>query len=112
MKTGRGLLVVGVLTALLLSASAGFVASSAPDGLYRVAQDQGFDTRAVAPSGGLLSGYNVPGIGHAGLSRGIAGVIGVATVIMISVGAGRLLRGSRRGDRPSDDGARDPASRA
>ncbi len=112
MKTGRGLAIAGILAAVLLAGSAGFIASGAPDGLNRVALDHGFDDREVEPSGGLLPDYSVPGIENEYVSTGLAGLIGVGVVGAIGLGAGRLLRRPRR-DEPtsSSGGPRSPASR-
>ncbi len=69
------------------------LASPDPDGLQRVAQDQGFLEAAQAALYSLLPGYNVPGI-DGNLSKIIAGLIGVALVFGAMVLLGRLL--SRR----------------
>ena len=55
------------------------LASSAPDGLKRVAIDQGFESQAAPHSmdGGPLAHYAVAGVDNSRLSTGLAGVIGV-----------------------------------
>jgi hypothetical protein len=68
-------------------------ASSAPDGLIRVAADHRLDSGATrAPFFvGPLAGYQVHGVGGRGLARGVAGGIGViAAFALASVGAGLL----------------------
>jgi hypothetical protein len=69
-------------------------ASGSPDGLNRVAIDQGFDSTAQNPATaeGPLAGYGVKGVDDRSLSTGLAGVIGVA----ITFGAGMVLFGLLR----------------
>lgn len=106
MRTSHALLVVGVLTATLLSLSAGWVASSAPDGLERVAIDQGFSDRAATPSVRVLPDYRVPGIADPRVSTALAGVVGVAGVLAVTMGIGRLLSLRSRNERArSGDGS-------
>ena len=113
----RTLLLVGMLVAFLL---AGFVsgwASSAPDGLNKVAIDQGFapaeDDHALADL--PLAGYAVRGIENERLAGGLAGVIGVAMTFAVGgalfLGVSRLGRARRRdGDAPEDLSAPGPAA--
>jgi PDGLE domain len=77
--------VVGLGVALLLAFFISPLASSAPDGLERVAIDQGFESRAAAHAmaGGPLADYSVTGVGHSWLSTGLSGVIGVALCFVI-----------------------------
>lgn len=107
MTRSRGLLAAGLLIAGVMAASSAWLASSSPDGLERVAEDEGFLDRAEDPRVELLPGYSVPGIEDARVSRALAGLIGVVLVAAIGLGAGRLLRGRAdprgRDGHPSDD---------
>ena len=78
---------VGVLLSLFIAGFVSFYASSAPDGLERVATDQGFIDTAQdsATSGSALADYGVAGVESARLSVGIAGIIGVAVVLLLSL---------------------------
>ena len=83
---------------LLLGGVASYYASGAPDGLNRVAEDQGI-TRAErqhAPDDSPLAGYTVRGVGDDRLSRGIAGVVGIGVVLLLGTGLTRVVR--RRAD--------------
>ncbi|MGI8939182.1 MAG: PDGLE domain-containing protein [Iamia sp.] len=77
-------LAIVVLIAFLVSPSA----SSKPDGLERVAQDQGFsdeaDDHALASS--PAADYGVDGVDDDRMSTGLAGLIGV-TVTFVLTGA-------------------------
>jgi cobalt/nickel transport protein len=79
-----------VLVAILVIALVPF-ASSDPDGLERVAEDQGFIDQAGNVVDGLLSGYAIPGIEDPAVSSIVSGLVGVAIVVLLIVGVGRLL---------------------
>jgi hypothetical protein len=101
----RALVVTGLLVALLLAGVASFYASRSPDGLNRVAEDQGFsDTRTEhASDGGPLAGYGTQGVADQRLSRGVAGVVGCVVVLGLAGGLTYVVR--RRGagdDRPRE----------
>jgi cobalt/nickel transport protein len=95
----RALVVVGVLVALLLAGGVSYYASSAPDGLNRVAQDQGFSRteRSHASERSPLVGYRAEGVNGERLSRGLAGVAGSLVVLALAGGLTLVVRrGSRR----------------
>ena len=95
-------LVGGLIVALGLAFFVSPFASSSPDGLNRVAIDEGFsDTEqdhalADAP----LADYGVEGVEDEGLATGLAGVIGVA----VTFGAGMILFGLLRTVRARREG--------
>jgi cobalt/nickel transport protein len=99
----RALLVTGVLVALLLAGVVSYYASSAPDGLNRVAQDQGFagTQRPHASDDSPLAGYSTRGVRNERLSGGLAGVAGSLVVLVLAGGLTLVVR--RRGTRPRDD---------
>lgn len=77
-------------------------ASGSPDGLNRVAIDEGFadQEQEHATAEGPLAGYSVDGVDDEGLSTGLAGIIGVAITFgvgMILFGGLRTLRARRSG---------------
>ena len=83
---------------LLLAAGLAFVvgprASGEPDGLERVAIDNGFD-RAEQPHAlgdAPTAGYAVRGVENDGLATGLAGLIGVTATFAIAGGALLVLR--------------------
>lgn len=51
-------------------------ASPSPDGLERVAENQGFLDRSITYFTGVIPDYAVPGIAHEYVAIGLAGVIG------------------------------------
>lgn len=99
--TNRKVMLVGVLLALLLAGVASYYASSAPDGLEKVATDQGISQQAkdhgLADS--PFADYGTKGVDNARLSTGLAGIAGVA--ITLALGSGLVLAVRRR-DHGSD----------
>jgi hypothetical protein len=89
----RSLVVVGIFVSLLLAGVVSWYASSSPDGLNRVAQDQGFShtTQQHATVDSPLAGYG-KGAGNGRVSGGMAGVIGVAVTGVVMGGLVLLLR--------------------
>jgi hypothetical protein len=92
----------GLVVTLGLAFFVSPLASGSPDGLERVAIDQGFADTAEehAVGDGPLADYGVKGVEEEGLSTGLAGVIGVAVTFgvgMILFGLLRTLRARREG---------------
>ena len=87
-------LAIGFLIALLIAGVASRFASSEPDGLERVAIDQGFDDDAEEHvfADAPLADYSVDGSTNDG-GTGIAGIIGVVTTAVLVTG---MLWGIRR----------------
>ena len=103
----RAMVAVGVLVALLLAGLASYYASSAPDGLTRVAEDQGIsrtekDHRAAD---GPLAGYRAEGVEDDRLSGLVAGVTGALVVLVLFGGLTLVLRRRRESDAAHQDGA-------
>jgi hypothetical protein len=87
----------GLLVALALAFFVSPEASSKPDGLDKVAIDQGFSS-AERPHRGddsPLAGYGVRGVGSDRLSTGLSGVIGVVVVFTVAGGAFVVIRRAR-----------------
>ena len=99
--------VATVLVAFLLAGVISFHASSSPDGLERVAIDEGFsDTEADhAAADGPFAGYATSWIDNERLSVGLAGVVGVVVVLVLTGGLARVVRRGRDADDDSDAGA-------
>lgn len=100
-RHGRRLWALGLLVALLLAAVVSSYAASSPDGLEKVADDEGFLAAAEEPAtaDGPLADYAVRGVDDDRLATGGAGALGVA--ITLAVGAGTLWLVRRRGDPPA-----------
>jgi len=101
---GRRWWLVAAAVALVLAAAVSFYASADPDGLERVAEDEGFiDTAAdhdLADS--PLAGYGVEGVDDDRTSVGLAGIVGVVVTLAVGAGLFQLVR-RRRPERDDDD---------
>jgi PDGLE domain-containing protein len=82
--------VVGLAVAALIVIILAPLASADPDGLERVAEDQGFLASARDALFSIIPDYTVPGI-DGNLSTILAGLIGVALVFGLVVLLGRVL---------------------
>ncbi|MCU0492191.1 MAG: energy-coupling factor ABC transporter permease [Chloroflexaceae bacterium] len=91
---------VGLVTlvGLLCAVGAAFIsplASGDPDGLERVAEDQGFLDRALDAPFSILPDYTIPGLdGNA--STIIAGIVGLLIVFALAYGIAMLIRSRRQ----------------
>ncbi len=86
-------------SALLLALAVAFLsplASPHPDGLERVAEEQGFGARAQEAPFAVIPDYVVPGIGHEAMATILAGIIGTLLVAGLTWGLARLLRRSHK----------------
>ena len=96
-RTTRGVAVVvlvGMLASILLATVASFYASSAPDGLERVARDTGFDDQAQesATADSPIADYAFSGVEDERISVALAGLIGVAITGVIGFGLFAALK--------------------
>ncbi|MET8813768.1 energy-coupling factor ABC transporter permease [Streptomyces sp. NPDC004549] len=80
----RTLWITGLVTSLVLAGFVSFYASANPDGLEKVAHDQGIDEKAErhASADSPLADYGVKDVSDARLSGGLAGVIGVGVTVV------------------------------
>jgi hypothetical protein len=93
----RALLWTGLAVALLLAGLVSYYASSSPDGLEKVAGDQGFldSAKDSATAGSPLADYGVAGVEDERASVGLAGVLGVIVTFVVA-GGGFVLLARRR----------------
>ena len=84
----------GLLIAIVV-ASFSFLASPSPDGLERVATDQGFIGTALSPVYKLLPDYSMPFIDNEQLSGVVAVILGTMIVFSIALVVGRAVRRPR-----------------
>lgn len=98
--SNRGLWATGLVTALVLAGFVSFYASANPDGLEKVATDQGIDKKAEehAAKDSPLADYGVKDISDARISGGLAGVIGVGATLVVGSGAFYVVTRRRRAD--------------
>ena len=95
-----GFVAAGLVAAAALTFFIGPHASTKPDGLDKVAIEQGFDQhqRAGATAHAPTARYRVTGVDDAGLSTGLAGLFGVAATFLL--GTGVVLVARRLSRRP------------
>lgn len=84
----RPVWIAGLVTSLVLAGFVSFYASANPDGLEKVAADQGIDKKVEEHSaaGSPLADYGVKDIENVRLSGGLAGVIGVGATAVVGSG--------------------------
>lgn len=90
----RVIVAAGLVIALLLAGVVSFYASGSPDGLERVAEDQGFGhTAKDSPAGGSpLADYGTKGVENERLSTAVAGIAGVGLTLGAGAGLAFLTR--------------------
>ncbi|CAA9235774.1 MAG: hypothetical protein AVDCRST_MAG41-1186 [uncultured Corynebacteriales bacterium] len=111
MTRTRGLLLGGLLLALLLAGVVSQFASGSPDGLEKVAEDKGFIATATDSdlADSPVADYAVRGVDDERVSGGLAGVLGVlatfaiggALFLVVRRGAGPAGREDRAGGEPT-----------
>ncbi|MET8728765.1 MULTISPECIES: energy-coupling factor ABC transporter permease [Streptomyces] len=101
-RSTRGFWITGLVSAFLLAGVVSFYASANPDGLERVAADQGIDEKVEehGAADSPLADYGVGDIANARLSGGLAGVIGVSATVVVGTGVFWVIR--RRKEEPGD----------
>ncbi|QXC59993.1 PDGLE domain-containing protein [Aquihabitans sp. G128] len=87
-------LVAGLAVAFALAFFVSPEASSKPDGLDKVAIDQGFDRTETDHrlDGSPTAGYALRGVGDDRLATGLAGVVGVAVTFLLAGGLTLVVR--------------------
>ena len=90
-------LATGLFVALLLAGIISFYASGSPDGLERVAEDEGFLDRAEehAAAEGPLADYQAKGVENDRIAGGVAGVTGTVVVLLVMGGLTYVVRRRR-----------------
>jgi len=105
----RLFLISGLLVAIGLAMLVSGFASSAPDGLNKVAEDHGFAANAKEHlfENGPLAGYAVKGVNGDRLSTALSGLIGVLITFGVGLGLFTVLR-AMRSDRDRSEPTRAP----
>jgi cobalt/nickel transport protein len=91
---------IGLAVSLAVGGLLSLAASPHPDGLERVAEQQGFLEKAAATAllRSPLPDYVFPGIADERLATGLAGFLGTLALFALGYGVGWVLRlGRRRG---------------
>jgi hypothetical protein len=99
-----GLLAVGIGIALLITLFSPF-ASSKPDGLERVAENEGFITQAEDAPYEVIADYVFPWVDNEDVATILAGIVGVLIVTSISLTAAFVLWRVRAARRSTAGGA-------
>ncbi len=86
---------VGLLIALALALISP-LASASPDGLERVAENEGFIEMAREAPYQIIADYVFPGIENEALATIIAGLIGTLILFSVGYGLARLVQVRRR----------------
>ncbi|MGW6769753.1 energy-coupling factor ABC transporter permease [Streptomyces sp. NPDC055037] len=96
-RSTRTFWATGLVTALVLAGFVSFYASANPDGLEKVAADQGIDrkTEPHHTADSPLADYGVRDIDDARISGGLAGVIGVGATVAVGSGVFWVVRRRR-----------------
>ena len=92
--TTRRFFAVALVVSLLVAGVASYYASAHPDGLEHVAEQTGFlDSAEDSPTADSpLADYRTDGVDDARVSGGLAGVIGVVVMLVLSSGLFWLIR--------------------
>lgn len=104
-RRNRALLIAGFVVTALLAGVVSTIASSQPDGLERVAIDEGFEDSATdgATSASPLADYAVEGVENDRVGTGLAGIIGAVVTMAAMIGLLYGARALRRRDNTSAD---------
>ncbi|MEV4972759.1 energy-coupling factor ABC transporter permease [Streptomyces scopuliridis] len=96
-RSTRKVWATGLVTALVLAGFVSFYASASPDGLEKVAADQGIDrkTEPHHTADSPLADYGVKDVDDARISGGLAGVIGVGATVAVGSGVFWAVRRRR-----------------
>jgi len=73
------------------------LASAAPDGLEKVAEDKGFIEEAESSPYELIADYVFPGIENEAVATILAGVIGTVVIFGLTYGVARLVSKGNQG---------------
>ena len=96
--SGRAWWLLGLFIALALALLSP-LASSSPDGLERVAEDEGFIDTAKDPPYEIIADYLFPGVENEAAATVLAGIVGTVVVFGIGYGFAYLIASLRRSRR-------------
>ncbi|MFG2532600.1 energy-coupling factor ABC transporter permease [Streptomyces sp. NPDC048516] len=114
-RSARRVWLAGLVAALVCAGGISYYASASPDGLEKVAHDQGIDAKARdhAAKDSPLADYSVKDITNPRLAGGLAGVIGVGATLAVGTGVFVVLRRRRNagsGEQPAAGSGRSSES--
>jgi hypothetical protein len=88
--------IVGLVAAAVVVLVLAPAASSNPDGLDRVSEDEEFADAGEEPRYEWLPDYTIPGVDNEWATVVLAGLVGVAIVFVLPMAIGGVLRQTRR----------------
>ncbi len=94
-KTSKNSWKALVVISVVIGGALSFFASSAPDGLEKVAASQDFLGKGVTLLSAPLAEYVVPGIHNTSLATTLGGIFGAGLVFVALLFIGKVLYGSR-----------------
>jgi cobalt/nickel transport protein len=97
----KGVVLIGLGISLLIAIFFSPFASSAPDGLEKVAALKGFSQKAEGPKSwrfAPLANYTFPWVKNVQFSTALSGLMGTLAIFFIVMGLGRLLKRSTTTD--------------
>lgn len=83
-------ILTGLAIALILAIFS-FLASSSPDGLERIAENQDFISKSTSFVRSPIPDYVFPNIGNEKLAGSLAGIAGVLIIFILGVGLSKLI---------------------
>jgi len=98
--TGNRLILMGGLAIALFLAVLAPLASANPDGLEKVAEQQGFLNTSQSPLFNIIPDYLIPGISNQNLATILAGILGVVIVFLAVFLFARGQKGKNRKNQP------------
>lgn len=103
-RSNRGMWLGGLAATLLCAGVVSFYASASPDGLERVAADNGIDEKAEdhAAEDSPLADYGIEAVTDTRLSGGLAGVVGAGATLAVGSGVFVAVRRRRAGGTGED----------
>ena len=90
-----GWIIAALALSVVVVVAASLWASADPDGLERVAEDEGFSGAAQGSPFSVIADYVFPGL-DGPIATIVAGIIGVVVIFGLAWGVGRLLARRRR----------------
>jgi cobalt/nickel transport protein len=88
----RTIVIIGLLIAFVLAIVLSPFASSSPDGLEKVGEDEGFLEKAHSFLTGLIPDYLFPGVSNEKIATAIAGGLGVVIVFGLTYGLALIIK--------------------
>jgi len=82
---------IALFTSVLIGGGFSIFASASPDGLERVAEDQGFIGTGFSLIAGLIPDYVMPGISYEPLAVTLAGIFGTLITFCLIILLGKTI---------------------